>query len=183
MDIFALTEPADPDAEPGDDTLPAGIARRLAALCYDTLLLVGVLAILTLLVVLLRGGRAIEPGTPWFTLGLFVVIAAFFAWFWTHGGQTLGMTAWRLELRSATGGPVTLTQALIRFTTAWLSLGALGLGFVAGALDRRKRTWHDRLAGTVVVRRAAARPERSAQTHERNEADCGEDARWRPGDE
>lgn len=153
VDIFELTRPARASTPDRTALRPAGLARRLAALCYDLLLLTALLAALTLLALVPRGGRAIEPGTAWFSVGLLASALAFFAWFWTHGGQTLGMAAWRIELRSATGGPVSLKQAVIRFVAAWLSLIAVGLGFVAAAFDTQKRTWHDRLAGTIVVRR------------------------------
>jgi uncharacterized RDD family membrane protein YckC len=128
VDIFELTRPARASTPDRTALRPAGLARRLAALCYDLLLLTALLAALTLLALVPRGGRAIEPGTAWFSVGLLASALAFFAWFWTHGGQTLGMAA-------------------------WLSLIAVGLGFVAAAFDTQRRTWHDRLAGTIVVRR------------------------------
>jgi uncharacterized RDD family membrane protein YckC len=131
---------------------PAGLGRRLAALCYDLLLLAAGLLVLTLLVLVPRGGRAIEPGTPWFSGLLAAGALVFFVWFWTHGGQTLGMTAWRIELRTVQGGPVPLWRAVLRFAAAWLSLVPGGLGFVWALVDVRHRTWHDLIAGTVVVR-------------------------------
>ena len=175
--------------EPQAVPMPAGVLRRLAALAYDTLLLGGVLTILTLLILIARGGRAIEPGTVWFTLAGFASVLAFFVGFWTHGGQTLGMTAWRIELRSATGGRVSLRQALVRFAAAGLSLAPCGLGFLWAVFDPRKRAWHDRRAGTLVVRKgpaASARrpaPGASAQACGGDEADDGENDRRGPGDD
>lgn len=140
---------------------PAGLRRRLAAMIYDGLVLCGLLFAVTLAVLVLRGGRAVAPDTPWFTALLIVVMQLFFGWFWTHGGQTLGMRAWRLRIRSATGGPPGWRQAVIRFLAAWLSAVPLGLGFWWSLLDVERRTWHDRLSGTVLVhepRRRAASP-------------------------
>lgn len=190
VDIFgtSLIAPEGAD-ESRAGPAPAGLARRLAALAYDALLLCGLLAILTLLILVFRGGRVIEPGTAWFTLATFACVLAFFVGFWRHGGQTLGMMAWQIELRSASGRPVSLRQALVRFAAAWLSLAPCGLGFLWAVFDHCKRTWHDRLAGTLVVRteprasihkRAAAA---SAQAYERDETDGRENERRRPGDD
>ncbi|MBN1238719.1 MAG: RDD family protein [Gammaproteobacteria bacterium] len=135
---------------PGE-AAPAGLIRRLAALAYDLLLLAGVLFVFTLLVLFARGGREIAPGTWWFDVGLVAVCAAFFVWFWTHGGQTLGMRAWRLKLVARDGGPVGLGQALGRFGAAIVSAAPAGLGFWWSLLDRERSCWHDRWSGTRLL--------------------------------
>jgi uncharacterized RDD family membrane protein YckC len=84
-------------------------------------------------------------------LYLLLIAFAFFGWFWVHGGQTLGMRAWRLRLVSADGGPVSWKQAAIRFAAALLSWSCLGLGFFWALIDREKRAWHDRLSGTRLI--------------------------------
>jgi uncharacterized RDD family membrane protein YckC len=82
---------------------------------------------------------------------LFLSPAVFFGWFWTHGGQTLGMRAWRLKLLDSSGNPVTWRQSLIRYGAAWLSLLALGLGYIWVWIDPQGLSWHDRLSGTRLV--------------------------------
>ena len=79
------------------DAEPAGFFRRTAALAYDLLLLAGILLVFTLITFVLRGAREIPPGTLWFQVSLLALVGAFFAGFWVHGGQTLGMRAWRLR--------------------------------------------------------------------------------------
>ncbi len=57
-------------------------------------------------------------GLPWL----------FLTWFWVHGGQTLGMKAWRLCLLDMQGQPVSLGAASKRFViacTEWLVIGIL----------------------------------------------------------
>lgn len=130
---------------------PAGLARRLGALCYDLLLLGAVLIAYTAVVIAVRGGRAVPPGTWWFELSLLALCLAFFAWFWTHGGQTLGMLAFRLRLVAADGGPVGWRAALVREGGALLSALPAGLGFWWVLVDPERRSWHDRLSGTRVV--------------------------------
>jgi uncharacterized RDD family membrane protein YckC len=85
-------------------------------------------------------------------LYLLCIAFAILGWFWVHGGQTLGMRAWRLRLVSATNnGPVSWQQALKRFAAALLSWCCLGAGFLWALFDREKRTWHDRLSGTRLI--------------------------------
>lgn len=89
-------------------------ARRIGAVFYDGLLLLAFWLLASFGLVLIAGHALISPqeGTlarlPYWTL-LLLIAWLFFAWFWTHGGQTLGMRAWRLKLipvteRQATGG-------------------------------------------------------------------------------
>jgi uncharacterized RDD family membrane protein YckC len=131
---------------------PAPLPRRLAALLYDSLLLIALLFVFTLLVILARGGRAISPGTLWFEASLVAIALAFCAAFWTNGGQTLGMRAWRIRVIAANGGSITWRHALVRFFAGWLAALPAGLGIWWALLDPQRRCWHDRLSGTRVVR-------------------------------
>ena len=137
---------------PAERGTAARLPRRLAALVYDLMLLAGVLIVATLAIYALRGGRPIAPGTLWFQLSLAAITVIFFTWFWTHGGQTLGMRAWRLRLVGRGGQPIGWPQALGRFLAALLSALAAGLGFWWAAFDRDGLCWHDRLSGTKLVR-------------------------------
>ncbi len=129
--------------------------RRFAALSYDALLLVAALATFTLLTIWIRGGRAVVPGTWWFELALGAIVIGFFCGFWTHGGQTLGMRAWRIRVVSVDGGPIGWGRALTRLFAALVGGAALGLGFWWSLFDARRRCWHDRLSRTVLIRDAA----------------------------
>lgn len=131
---------------------PASLAKRFAAFCYDLLLLCGVVFFFTLGVLALRGGREIPPGTVWFELALLAVTMLFFAWFWTHGGQTLGMRAWRIRVVRTDGRPLNWSRAALRFLAAVVAALPLGLGLWWGAFDAQRRGWHDRWTDTRVVR-------------------------------
>lgn len=143
---------------------PAGFLRRLAAASYDLLLVAALLLVVTRLVIQLRGGIAVEPGSGWFQVLLLLVWWAYFAVFWVRAGQTVGMRAWRLVVTRQDGGPVGLAAASVRFVTAALSAALLGLGFLASLVDPEKRSWHDRLSGT----RLRVRP-KSTQAHDRHD--------------
>ncbi len=131
---------------------PAGLLRRLAALVYDAVLLAGLLFTSTLIVLPFRGGEAFRPHDPGFMAYLLSVSFVFFGWCWTHGGQTLGMRAWRIQLLAADGGPVSWKQAVARYAFAFVSAACFGLGYLSIELTSRKQAWHDLVSGTQVVR-------------------------------
>ena len=138
----------------------AAVPRRLAALAYDALLVGGLLFVFTLLLVLVRGGRAIDADTLWYRATLVVVAFAFCGLSWTRGGQTLGMRAWRIRVVALDGRPPSWPRAALRFVASWLALAPAGLGYWWALFDRERRCWHDVLSGTRVIR-SSSEPARS----------------------
>lgn len=133
-----------------------GFFRRLAAMLYDLLLLIALWFAATALLLVVSGGHLADPDRPLWLLhvlqaSLMLVTCLFFAWFWTHGGQTLGMRAWRFRIMRADGGPVNWKQALIRFVVAIPSVGALGIGYFWMLIDRDRCALHDLLSDTRLV--------------------------------
>ncbi len=64
-----------------------------------------------------------EFSGPVFYFYMFLVTWFFFAWFWTHGGQTLGLRTWSLRLQTEEGETLNWVQTLLRFLiagTPWL---------------------------------------------------------------
>jgi uncharacterized RDD family membrane protein YckC len=123
---------------------------------YDSLLLAGIWFAVSALLLAASGGRLADPDRPIWLLHtlqacLVLVTFLFFAGFWKHGGQTLGMRAWRLKLISYDGGAVSWKQVLWRFAAAIPSLGAFGLGLLWTLIDRNRCAGHDRLSGTRLV--------------------------------
>jgi uncharacterized RDD family membrane protein YckC len=129
-----------------------GLFRRLGALVYDGVLLAGVLFVATLALLPLRGGEAFRPHDPLFFAYILMVGFVFCGWFLTHGGQTLGMRAWKIRLLACDGRPVSWRQAAIRYLCALVSLGSFGLGYLWVWLDPHRRSWHDLASGTRVIR-------------------------------
>jgi uncharacterized RDD family membrane protein YckC len=152
----------------------SGLARRLAALCYDALLLTALLLVLTAILLALRRGTAIAPQTWWFQLVVVVVCLLFYGGFWTHGGQTLGMRAWKIRVVRDDGTALDWGDAVLRFAAAWLAALPAGLGYWWCLFDADKRCWHDRLTHTHVQRvererplpRALANPQERDHRHE-----------------
>ena len=140
-----------------DTYTPAGLGRRLAAIAYDLLLLVG-LAMLTGFVALalqyLADGAA-EPqpaGGVLFQLALLAVTISYFTGCWHWLGQTPGMRAWGLALLNERGQRGGLLLCVLRFFAALLCWLPLGCGYWWGLLDRRQRCWHDHWTGLLVLR-------------------------------
>jgi uncharacterized RDD family membrane protein YckC len=144
--------PTAPAPEPTALRAPtAGVARRLAAGCYDALLVGALWMVTTLVILTARAGEPIPAGTPAYQLLLLLVAALYFVVSWLRGGQTLGMRAWRLRLERASGAPLDLRTGILRGLAGVLTLLTGGLGLFWQWVDRDELTWHDRLAGTRVV--------------------------------
>lgn len=129
---------------------PVGILRRLAAIAYDAFLLFALFFVATALVLPFTGGEAIAPGNAIYLLYLLGVSYLYFGWCWTHGGQTLGMRAWHVRVRTLQGEAVPWRLGAARFLAALLSWGAGGAGFLWATVDPERRSWHDRLSHTML---------------------------------
>lgn len=150
---------------PQGDYAPAGLIRRLAAMFYDFLLCVALMMVVALvyqqgILRLIYGSdhlreladRGALIGDPLLSTLLVFALFGFFAKFWTHNGQTLGMQVWGLRVQNRDGSAISLLQALLRFMIAIASWLCLGLGFLWMLWDKDKRTWHDRYSESQVVR-------------------------------
>lgn len=134
----------------------ASVLRRFGAMLYDTLLIVALLMVVTALLLPFTGGEALTQDR----LGVFelayrvlllAIVVGFFGWFWTRRGQTLGMTAWRLQLRRVDGEAITWGDVFKRLAAALVALLPLGLGYFWIWIDRDHLAWHDRWTNTRVV--------------------------------
>lgn len=131
---------------------PVSLPRLLAAALYDFLLLFTLLFFASFLVVV---PLEIHPGHDLFGLyqGYLLVLSfVFYAWCWTHGGQTLGMRTWRFKVVGADGSALGWNTALVRFTVAIVSWIPLGLGYFWVLFDAQSRSWHDIVSRTRLVR-------------------------------
>lgn len=158
-----------------DGALPTpGLARRMAAFAYEGVLLFGVVFVAGYLYSALTQQRHALQGQTGLQVCLFVVLALYFVTFWSRGGQTVAMRAWRMRLVTASGAPVTPARALARYLLAWLwfapallaahlaglhSVGAIFTVLIAGVvtyallahLHPQRQFLHDALCGTRLV--------------------------------
>ena len=133
----------------------AGFWRRLAAIAIDaillfTLMLFGLVAWISLT------GEAHAwdsvPMTQAFTGSLLVaLVAKILLAAWLGGTPGLHLADCRLA-DARTGGHISTGRSAVRCLAIALSVLPLLLGLVWMAWDRRKQSWHDKLAHTVVIR-------------------------------
>jgi len=112
----------------------AGFWERVAAAFLD-IILVSILG-------------AVVNGAPWG----FLVALAYFTGFWAWKGTTVGGVVLGLKVARVDGKPVTFAVALVRALGGAFSVIVLLLGFLWVAWDKDKQGWHDKIAGTVVLK-------------------------------
>jgi len=79
----------------------------------------------------------------------------YFIGFWAWRGQTVGMMPFGLQVvRADDGTKIDWVRGLLRYVGFIISTIPLFLGLIWAAFDGRKQGWHDKIAGTVVVRPA-----------------------------
>jgi len=125
-----------------------GIFRRIGAFSYDIILLIAVLFLMTAIVMPVSQG-VIDSSNLFFKVYIATVIFLFFGWFWVHGGQTLGMRAWKIRVELDNGQNLGWSQAILRFIIAILTFG---VGLLWCLWDPRHRALHDVLARTQVIK-------------------------------
>jgi uncharacterized RDD family membrane protein YckC len=81
-----------------------------------------------------------------------VVLAAYGAVMWKLRGATIGGIVFDLQVVREDGRAIDWATVIVRALSCFLSLAAVGLGFIWIAFDPGKQAWHDKIAGTVVVR-------------------------------
>ena len=83
----------------------------------------------------------------------YAIPAAYDTWFVGKYGATPGKMACKIKIVVADGTPVTYSRALGRHFAKWLSSLIMGIGFLMAAIDDERRTLHDRICETRVVRK------------------------------
>ncbi len=130
-----------PVALPAAASFPkAGFWERVCAALLDTIL-IGVLVTITS------------------TGSLFLIVAlAYYAGMWTWRGTTIGGILLKLQVVRTDGRPLTFVVALVRGLAAAFSVVIFFLGFLWIAWDKDSQGWHDKIAGTDVIRLPRSMP-------------------------
>ena len=81
-----------------------------------------------------------------------VVLAIYGAVMWKLRGTTVGGIVFDLHVVRIDGRPIDWETAIVRALGCFLSLFVVFLGFIWIAFDVNNQAWHDKIAGTVVVR-------------------------------
>lgn len=131
---------------------PVGIILRIGVMFYDTILLAAVLFLAAVLVAPTFNITMEHPLYPLFIIYIYLVAFIFFAWFWTHGGQTLGLKTWKLKIVSNNGEGVTWKQALLRYLSSLLCWLSMGIGFLWCYTNKERLAWNDLWSKTHIKR-------------------------------
>ena len=82
----------------------------------------------------------------------FLMLAIYGALMWKFKGATIGGMICGLHVVRLDGRPIEWDTAIVRALGCLLSAAVCFLGFIWIAIDADKQAWHDKIAGTVVVR-------------------------------
>jgi len=154
-----------PPVGPAPGLVYGGFWVRTLAYLVDTLLLIGAaigIASITGIAFFTVTTREFHSATfnsvtvfvsP--TLAGFALWFAYFCGLWLLAGQTVGMAPFGLRVvRQSDGRRLGPGRAIGRFFGLLLSFAVFLIGVIWVAADRNKQGWHDKLARTVVVRKA-----------------------------
>jgi uncharacterized RDD family membrane protein YckC len=124
------------------DTICAGFVDRLIAVIIDGLILL----IPNLIFYIVIGGVA--GNLLQFAVGL-----AYSVYFWTSTGQTPGKKMMKLKVVKADGGAILKPgEAVVRYIGTIISAIPLALGYLWVLWDPKREAWHDKIAGTKVLK-------------------------------
>jgi uncharacterized RDD family membrane protein YckC len=151
---------------------PASLIKQLAAMVYDSLLIIAILFISTAIALIFNDGNAIES-SPVFSFYLLLIIFIFYSWFWSKSGQTLGMRVWKIRIISEFGGNPSWSICFLRLFSAiifpmafWginyifslfednnIIMSITLIVFLLGYLWRlfKPYTWHDKMSQTSII--------------------------------
>lgn len=132
-------EPAEPQVRTG------GLANYPRATFLDRLAAFAVDAILVAIICELLEWNRYEGTFP-------LLLLAYHIAFWSWKGTTLGGIVCSLRVIRTHGAELRPADAIIRGLTSVLSLCALGIGALWMIWDPQSQTWHDKVAGTLVVK-------------------------------
>jgi uncharacterized RDD family membrane protein YckC len=81
-----------------------------------------------------------------------LLLATYGAIMWKLKGATIGGIVCNHRVVRVDGKPIDWATAIVRALGCFVSLSVAGLGFIWIAVDENRQAWHDKIAGTVVVR-------------------------------
>ena len=131
----------------------AGFWMRFGATIIDSILL----AIITIPLSLAVYGKKFFLSTS-FILGPadfminWILPAIAIILFWMYRSATPGKFWLNMRIINAkTGGKISIGQSIVRYLGYFVSFIPLLLGYIWVAFDKRKQSWHDKMAGTLVI--------------------------------
>jgi uncharacterized RDD family membrane protein YckC len=125
----------------------AGFWIRVVAFIIDSI----ILYVINLIV-----GAVLNPSTTGRTGIQTLLGIIYFSYFWSSNspwpGQTVGDKLLSLRVIRTDGSDLSIVQAFIRYVGLFISFIVIFIGVIWVAFDPNKQGWHDKIAGTYVVK-------------------------------
>ena len=102
------------------------------------------------LILVMIGWQLLNPITR--DNAVFLLLLAYYVAFWAWKGTTIGGIICQLRVVRVDGQPLRFVDALVRGLSGIFSLAVVGLGFLWILRDAERQAWHDKIAGTYVVK-------------------------------
>ena len=149
----AWEAPADLAVGPAPGYIFGGAGERLVAYLVDSLIIFGLIIVVAIVGAVIFVVLPVLAIIFWILAGLTVTLG-YFPYFWVKSGQTPGLRMFGMRVvRDHDGSPIGVGAALLRLFGLYVIDGLVFyLGFIWIFIDKRKRCWHDLIAGTVVVK-------------------------------
>lgn len=155
--IFTAPLPENPFVQkiPPRVDAPASLGLRAAAFLVDYILTLLVLGVAISLAMLFKG--SFPTVADWIMNLGYAATLGFIVWNWGYlnvrDGQRIGQRLVGIKTICVNGNALGYRTILLRHLVGYpLSLLCAGLGFLWIIVDAKQRGWHDRLAGTLIVK-------------------------------
>ncbi len=120
----------------------ADVGTRFIALIIDAIVLGVITAIFSFLISREVGGF----------LGFLIGVGYQWYFLTTQNGQTPGKKLMNIRVIKASGEPLTGVDVVMRYIGYYINTAILMLGWIWAIFDASNQGWHDKIAGTYVVR-------------------------------
>jgi len=140
------------------NVMVVGFGRRFLAIIVDGVFIFFVSLLITFVIgigAIVLGWYTPTTNWPWSTLTAIlnlVVSLIYYNGKWVQSsGQTFGKLLLGIRIINWDGSPLTTGKMLLRYFGYIVSAFFASLGFIWVAVDKKRRGWHDLIAGTYVV--------------------------------
>ena len=98
--------------------------------------------------------NSIIPLTLALSVGFVLIQMLYFAILWSRRGASFGQQLLGVQVRNERDGTrISFARGCLRYVGYIVSIWVLYIGLIWVAFDPRKQGWHDKIAGTVAIRR------------------------------
>ncbi|OUW81106.1 MAG: hypothetical protein CBD82_04510 [Gammaproteobacteria bacterium TMED222] len=137
-----------------DTEINAGLMRRLLALLYDSILIIGIYMSYVILVTYLNGSALESQLEILFLQFSFVFfIFLFYCYFWKfNNGQTLGMQVWKIKLVSSGNEEININKMVLRCALSMIFSLVFLSNFIFIIFNKERKTLGDYFSKTKLLK-------------------------------